>query len=51
MAKYKGIKVFLKVFLKSCLLFFSTRGELKIKKTVPVKGRFLVIDNALAASV
>ncbi len=47
MAKYKGIKVFLKVFFKSCMLFFSTRGEAKIEKPVPVKDGFSVIDNVL----
>ncbi len=47
MVKFKGMKVFLKVFFKSCLLFFSTRGEVKIEKPVPVKDGFSVIDNML----
>ena len=37
----------MKLFLKSCLLFFSRRGEAIINATSPVKDGFSVIDNVL----
>ena len=37
----------MKLFFKSCLLFFSRRGEAIIDATHPVKDGFSVIDNVL----
>ena len=37
----------MKLFFKSCLLFFSRRAEAKIGETIPVKDGFSVIDNVL----
>ena len=37
----------MKIFFKSCLLFFSRRAEAKIGETIPTKDGFFVIDNAL----
>ena len=37
----------MKIFFKSCLLFFSRRAEAKIGETMPTKGGFSVIDNVL----
>ena len=37
----------MKIFFKSCLLFFSRRGEVKIEKSTAVKDGFSVIDNVL----
>lgn len=37
----------MKLFFKSCLLFFSRRAEAKVGETVPVKDGFSVIDNVL----
>lgn len=37
----------MKIFFKSCLLFFSKRGEAKIENPTPVKDGFSVIDNVL----
>ena len=37
----------MKLFFKSCLLFFSRRAEAKLDKNLPVKDGFSVIDNVL----
>lgn len=37
----------MKLFFKSCLLFFSRRAEAKIGETIPAKDGFSVIDNVL----
>ena len=37
----------MKLFFKSCLLFFSRRAEAKIGNLSPVKDGFSVIDNVL----
>lgn len=37
----------MKLFFKSCLLFFSRRVEAKIGETMPTKDGFSVIDNVL----
>ena len=37
----------MKIFFKSCLLFFSRRAEAKIGETIPTKDGFFLIDNAL----
>ena len=37
----------MKIFFKSCLLFFSRRAEAKIENLAPVKDGFSVIDNVL----
>ena len=37
----------MKLFFRSCLLFFSRRGETKIGSSFPVKDGFSVIDNVL----
>ena len=37
----------MKLFFKSCLLFFSRRAEAKIGETTPAKDGFSVIDNVL----
>ena len=37
----------MKIFFKSCLLFFSRRAEAKICETMPAKDGFSVIDNVL----
>lgn len=37
----------MKLFFKSCLLFFSRRAEEKLDKNLPVKDGFSVIDNVL----
>ena len=37
----------MKMFFKSCLLFFSRRGEIKNEKSTVVKDGFSVIDNVL----
>ncbi len=37
----------MKIFFKSCLLFFSRRAEAKLEKNTPVKDGFSVIDNVL----
>ena len=37
----------MKLFFKSCLLFFSKQGEAKIENFTPVKDGFSVIDNVL----
>ena len=37
----------MKIFFKSCLLFFSRRGETKIENFTPMKDGFSVIDNVL----
>ncbi len=37
----------MKLFFKSCLLFFSRRAEAKIGETMPAKDGFSVIDNVL----
>ncbi|MBD5103294.1 MAG: hypothetical protein HDT47_00310 [Ruminococcaceae bacterium] len=37
----------MKIFFKSCLLFFSRRGEAKIENFTTVKDGFSVIDNVL----
>ncbi len=37
----------MKLFFKSCLLFFSRRAEAKLDKNTPVKDGFSVIDNVL----
>lgn len=37
----------MKIFFKSCLLFFSRRGEIKNESPTPVKDGFSVIDNVL----
>ena len=37
----------MKIFFKSCLLFFGRRAEVKIENTLPVKDGFSVIDNVL----
>lgn len=43
MTKFNRIKI----FFKSCLLFFSKRAEAKIGETMPTKDEFSVIDNVL----
>ena len=43
MNKFKRMKI----FFKSCLLFFSRQAEEKIEKTLSVKDGFCVIDNVL----
>ena len=37
----------MKIFFKSCLLFFSKCAEAKIGGTIPTKDGFSVIDNVL----
>ena len=37
----------MKIFFKSCLLFFSRRAEEKIENLTPEKDGFSVIDNVL----
>lgn len=37
----------MKLFFKSCLLFFSRRAETKIGEAIPTKDGFSVIDNVL----
>ncbi len=37
----------MKIFFKSCLLFFSRRAEANLDKKLPVKDGFSVIDNVL----
>lgn len=37
----------MKLFFKSCLLFFSRRAEAKIGEAIPTKDGFSVIDNVL----
>lgn len=37
----------MKIFFKSCLLFFSKRAEAKLDKNLPTKDGFSVIDNVL----
>lgn len=37
----------MKIFFKSCLLFFSRRAEARIENSTPVKDEFSVIDNVL----
>ena len=37
----------MKIFFKSCLLFFSRRAEAIIENSSPVKDGFSVIDNVL----
>lgn len=37
----------MKLFFKSCLLFFSRRAEAEIENLTPVKDGFSVIDNVL----
>ena len=37
----------MKIFFKSCLLFFSKRAEAKLDKSLPAKDGFSVIDNVL----
>ena len=37
----------MKLFFKSCLLFFSRQAEAKICETMPDKDGFSVIDNVL----
>ena len=37
----------MRIFFKSCLLFFSRRAEAKLEKNTPVKDGFSVIDNVL----
>lgn len=37
----------MKLFFKSCLLFFSRRAETIIENSLPVKDGFSVIDNVL----
>ena len=37
----------MKIFFKSCLLFFSRRAEAKLDKSLPAKDGFSVIDNVL----
>lgn len=37
----------MKLFFKSCLLFFSRRAEARIGNSTPVKEGFSVIDNVL----
>ena len=37
----------MKIFFKSCLLFFSRRAEAIIGNSSPVKDEFFVIDNVL----
>ena len=37
----------MKIFFKSCLLFFSRRAEVKIANPTPMKDGFSVIDNVL----
>lgn len=37
----------MKIFFKSCFLFFNRRGEVKIENAMPMKDEFSVIDNVL----
>ena len=37
----------MKIFFKSCLLFFSRHAEAKLENPLPVKDEFSVIDNVL----
>ena len=37
----------MKIFFKSCLLFFSRQAEARIENSTPVKDEFSVIDNVL----
>ena len=37
----------MKIFFKSCMLFFSKRAEAKLDKNLSVKDGFSVIDNVL----
>ena len=37
----------MKLFFKSCLLFFSRRAEVKIENPITMKDCFSVIDNVL----
>lgn len=37
----------MKIFFRSCLLFFSRRAEAKIGETIQIKDGFSVIDNVL----
>ena len=37
----------MKLFFKSCLLFFNRRAEIKIENPIPMKDGFSVIDNVL----
>ena len=37
----------MKLFFKSCLLFFNRRAEVKIENPIPMKDGFSVIDNVL----
>ena len=37
----------MKIFFKSCLLFFSRRGEVKNENSTAMKDGFSVIDNVL----
>ncbi len=37
----------MKIFFKSCLLFFSRRAEENLDKKLPLKNGFSVIDNVL----
>ena len=37
----------MKIFFKSCLLFFSRQAEAKLDKNLPTKDGFSVIDNVL----
>lgn len=37
----------MKLFFKSCLLFFSRRAETRIENSTPMKDGFSVIDNVL----
>ena len=37
----------MKIFFKSCLLFFSRRAEAIIENSSPIKDGFSVIDNVL----
>ncbi len=39
----------MKVFFKSCLLFFSRRAEAVIENPLPIKDGFSVIDNVLCS--
>ena len=37
----------MKLFFKSCLLFFSRQAEVKIENPIPIKDGFSVINNSL----
>lgn len=37
----------MKIFFKSCLLFFSGKGEVKIEQAAPAKDGFFLIGNVL----